>query len=126
MSSLKRVLAQARALSSFEKSSITKMISYLPNNYILEAQMKNAVVVSVCDCGCKTIDLRVPAYLDKYVCDQRVPVEMEVVLGGDSAPILFLLHVVNGYLNELEILKLDSSPIDEEIDISIGIVHVRL
>ncbi|MFD3257500.1 hypothetical protein ACE3MQ_02685 [Paenibacillus lentus] len=126
MSRLKRILAQARVLSPFEKSSITKMISYLPNNYILESQMKNAVVVSVCDCGCKTIDLRIPPYVDKYVCNQTVPVEMEVELGSDSAPILFLLHVVNGYIDELEIFKLDSSPIDEEIDISNGIVHVRL
>jgi len=125
MNSLKRVLKQARALNPFEKSSITKMISILPDSHILETQMMNAVVVSVCDCGCMTVDLSVPAYLDKYVCSTRVPVEMEVHLGSNSAPVLFMLHVVNGYLDELEILKLDSSPIyEEEIDISNGIVHV--
>lgn len=51
---------------------------------------------------------------------------MVVELGVDLAPILFQIHVVDGYLNELEILKLDSTPICEEIDISKGVVEVRI
>lgn len=126
MSNLKRRLEQPRGLNRFEKSSIIKMIKHLPDNDILTTQINQARVVSVCDCGCKTVDLRVPFNLDKYICNRRVPVEMVVELGVDLAPILFQIHVVDGYLNELEILKLDSTPICEEIDISKGVVEVRI
>lgn len=126
MINLKRVLEQPRELTQFEKSAITKMISYLPNNDILNTQMIYAQVVSVCDCGCKTVDLSVPSYLEKYKWSQSVPVEMVVELEGELAPILFQIHVVDGFINELEILKLDSEPILEEIDISKGVVEVRI
>lgn len=102
------------------------MISFLPDNDILRTQISNAEVVSTCDCGCRTIDIKVPEHLEKYKCNRRVPVEMIVELGGDTAPVLFQLHVVDGYVNELEIIKLDSTPINEEIDISKGIVEVRI
>ncbi len=41
---------------------------------------------------------------------QRVPV-MALANDVDEVPIEFLLHVVDGVLDELEILKLDGSPI---------------
>lgn len=126
MYNLKRFLTQPRKLDPFEQSSITKMISALPDNHILADQLNHAEVISVCECGCRTVDLRVPRHLEKYVCDERIPVEMQVESDGDSAPILFLLHVMNGYLDELEILKLDSTPIFEEIDIDKGVVEVKI
>lgn len=125
MNNLKRGLEQPRGLNEFEKFSIIKMIKHLPDNDILTMQMIQAEVISVCDCGCKTVDLRVPTNLDKYICNRRVPVEMMVEIENDSAPVLFQLHVVDGYLNELEILKLDSTPICKEIDISKGMVETR-
>jgi hypothetical protein len=125
MSSWKRLLDQPRKLEPFEESSIIKMIGGLPDNHILMAQLQHAEVISVCDCGCKTVDLRVPRHLDKYVCSERIPVEMTVE-NGDSSPILFLLHVMDGYLDELEILKLDASPIFEEIDLGKGVVEVKI
>jgi hypothetical protein len=36
------------------------------------------------------------------------------VYGKDNVPIVFLLHVVNGYVDELEIFNADSSPLSKE------------
>lgn len=45
---------------------------------------------------------------------QRIPVEGKI-LDKDGVPISILLHVVNGYMNELEIFKTDGSDILDEI-----------
>ena len=42
----------------------------------------------------------------------------EVITESGKAPVMFLLHIVNGYINELEVLRADSSPIDDAIDLS--------
>lgn len=44
----------------------------------------------------------------------RVPVEMRVLKLG-KIPVQFLLHIVQGYIHELEIFNADSSKIDEKI-----------
>lgn len=126
MSNLKRKLDNPRELDKFEKSIITKMISYLPNGDILKTQMYHTEVVSVCDCGCRTVDLKVPTDLERYSCNRRVPVEMIVEFEGELPPILFQIHVIDGLLNELEILNLDSSPILNDIDITKGVIEVRI
>lgn len=43
----------------------------------------------------------------------RVPVEMHALQPG-GAPVVFLLHVVNGYVNELEIYKADLSQLNAD------------
>lgn len=48
---------------------------------------------------------------EKYPYAVRVPVEMRAFQKG-SAPIVFLLHVVNGFIDELELITADSSKID--------------
>ena len=48
---------------------------------------------------------------EKYPYTVRVPVEMRA-FQKDSAPIVFLLHVVNGFIHELELVTADSSKID--------------
>ena len=48
---------------------------------------------------------------ERYPYLVRVPVEMRVFQKG-SAPIVFLLHIVNGFIDELEVLTADSSKID--------------
>lgn len=44
----------------------------------------------------------------------RVPIEMRV-FRRDFSPIQFLLHIVDGYISELEIFCADSSEIDSNI-----------
>ena len=58
---------------------------YLPCNDILITQVDHAVVVSVCDCGCLTIDIRVPPNLERYTWSRIVPVEMIVEVEEGSA-----------------------------------------
>lgn len=48
--------------------------------------------------------------IEKYPYHVRVPIEMRAYQKG-SAPIVFLLHVINGIVNELEIISADSSEI---------------
>jgi len=51
--------------------------------------------------------------MDIYI---RVPLEMRVYKKS-KPPIQFLLHVINGYINELEIFYADSSCIEDEFKI---------
>lgn len=55
----------------------------------------------------------------------RVPLEMRVSEKNDI-PIVFLLHVVDGFVDELEILNADSSPIDSDIRIETKEVIVEI
>ena len=48
---------------------------------------------------------------NRYPYPVRVPVEMRA-FQKNSAPIVFLLHVVNGFIDELELITADSSKID--------------
>ena len=45
---------------------------------------------------------------EKYPYEVRVPIEMRA-FQRDSSPILFLIHIVEGRVDELEILTADSS-----------------
>lgn len=46
----------------------------------------------------------------------RVPIEMRVYRPG-QVPIQFLLHIVQGYIFELEIFNADSSKLDKDINL---------
>lgn len=49
----------------------------------------------------------------RYPFDVRVPVEMRAYQ-EQSAPIVFLLHVIDGVIDEVEIITADSSKIEPE------------
>ena len=46
----------------------------------------------------------------------RVPVELRVYK-ENHVPVQFLLHIINGYVNELEIFNADSSKINHTFEI---------
>lgn len=46
----------------------------------------------------------------------RVPVEMHVYR-KNTCPLQFLLHIVNGYVDELEVFCADSSEVDADIEL---------
>lgn len=48
---------------------------------------------------------------------KRVPVEMRATKDGEN-PIVFLLHVLDGYASEVEIFRADLSHIDKNLDVS--------
>jgi hypothetical protein len=48
---------------------------------------------------------------------ERVPIEMRVFKNNQS-PIQFLLHIINGYVDELEVFHADSSGIKRNLEIT--------
>ena len=53
----------------------------------------------------------------------RIPVEM-VVYRPEKAPVQFLLHMINGYISELEIFNADSSKINKDEILTRGNVEI--
>ncbi|WP_428940190.1 DUF6984 family protein [Fontivita pretiosa] len=62
-----------------------------------------------------TFEIYVAGGLEAGNVNQRVPVEVRDA-DDDGVPVDILLHVVNGRLAELEIVKLDGSPIRKTLD----------
>ena len=60
-----------------------------------------------------SIKFNVQKDLQKYPHQVRVPVEMRAYQDS-SAPIVFLLHMIEGIIDELEIISADASRIKED------------
>lgn len=58
-----------------------------------------------------SILLKVPPDAERFPHETRVPVDMRV-FRENAAPIVFLLHIMDGYARELEIITADSTMID--------------
>jgi hypothetical protein len=58
---------------------------------------------------------------ERFPYKVRVPVEMSA-LQSDNVPIMFLLHVVDGFIDELEVYTADSSLFGENI-LLLNITH---
>jgi len=88
---------------------------------IIINQIKTAKVIGHCTCGCKTISIYANHNMPRYTSCVRVPVEM-VINASDGVPIQFLLHIIDGYVSELEVLRVDSQPINEEIKLDDAVI----
>ena len=76
---------------------------------ILMKQAKESLVTTLYDEG--FISIKFSNFQgDKYPHSVRVPVEMRA-FQEESAPIVFMLHVIEGYLDEVEIFSADGSTI---------------
>ncbi|MEF2965546.1 hypothetical protein V3851_06845 [Paenibacillus sp. M1] len=106
-----------RELSSTEKDWMAKMLDVdLPYRDILKEQVENSKAIGECKCGCRTINIQVDqTAARKFPYSIRIPVEMSVTEEG-KPPILFLLHLIDGYIHELEVLRVDSTPIIGDIE----------
>ena len=76
---------------------------------ILLAQVEGSFVTPIYEDGLISIKFT-ECEGDKYPHSVRVPVEMRA-FQNDKAPIVFMLHVIGGYLNELEIFSADGAAI---------------
>lgn len=78
---------------------------------ILNNQVSKARVD--CEYGYSFISIKimVEGDVELYHCKVRVPIEMRA-FQQVSSPIIFLLHVIDGMINELEIISADLSKID--------------
>lgn len=84
---------------------------------IILRQLANATVEYTCEYAYISIKFILADNVELFPYNVRVPVEM-TAYQKSSAPILFLIHVVNGVISELEILTADSSRIDiDNIDL---------
>lgn len=107
MSEMKTELEKPRELCADERKVLNKMLSVeFKGKSIILRQLKTAKVVSYCPCGCKTVDIQVNLNSPQYKCMKRVPVELRT-LSKPGIPIIASIHVINGYVNELEIYRAD-------------------
>lgn len=82
-----------------------------PGRDELQSQLATARVTAECSCGCRSSALDVDRSASPPVRSiERIPVEAEGA-DVDGTEVDLLLHVVGGYMNELEIFRVDSKPI---------------
>ena len=80
-------------------------------------QIENATIIRDYTRGYLSMKFDVDKSLKPVSISRRVPVEMRVYKKNEI-PLQFLLHIVHGYVDELEIFYADSSEITSNIDIS--------
>ena len=80
---------------------------------ILRRQLSKAKIIYIQEYAFISMKFKVEGDIEPYPYRVRVPVEMRA-FQQSSAPIIFLLHIVNGIIDELEILTADSAQIDTD------------
>lgn len=124
MSEFKVKLKQPRELSFEEWKVLNKILSTdFVGKDIIVNQLKSAKVISYCPCGCETVDIKVINNLPKYEYGKTVPVQL-TTYSQDGVPIIAAIHISNGYVTELEILRVDSEKIDEEINLDQAVIEI--
>lgn len=78
---------------------------------ILKEQLRHVLVHVEQGDAFHRVMFAVPKSVEKYPHAVRVPIEMRVHL-PDRAPVVFLLHVADGTISELELFPADSSAFD--------------
>jgi hypothetical protein len=101
-----------RDLTPTEHQILERLLSYaFPGRDELRDQLLETKVGGVCTCGCPTLDL-VTESLEhlRAPVRRRVPIEASYD-DADGGQVSILVHVVNGFLNELEFYRPDGQDI---------------
>lgn len=110
-------LTPPRNLSKDEKFLLLHLLSVsFPGCKELQQQIEKTQVLYECE-NCSTIELVVDSSAAKAQVKRRIPVEGESI-DEDGIKIHFLIHVINGYLSEVEIFREDSARIQKKPEIS--------
>ena len=80
---------------------------------ILLKQFSKAKIIYDQEYAFISLKFKIEGEVEPYPYSVRVPVEM-IAFQNSTAPIVFLLHVVNGVIDELEIITADSTQIDAD------------
>lgn len=80
---------------------------------ILLKQFSNANVIYKQEHSFISLKFKVEGDIEPYPYRVRVPIEMRA-FQNSTAPIVFLLHVVKGFIDELEIVTADLTQIDAD------------
>jgi hypothetical protein len=103
-----------RKLNNKEKKWIDKLLDIdFKGRDILTKQILNSQVIYKKEYAFISLKFGRINSEEKYPCPIRVPVEMRAYQ-DKGAPIVFLLHIIDGLINELEIVSADASEIREE------------
>jgi hypothetical protein len=109
------VSAFPRPLTYREADTLAFMLSVeFPGGAALRRQVKRAVVVEQCTCGCATIDLAIPDDAPVVVDAPPVPLVQTHARDMDEHPVGLLLFVRDGRLASLEIVWYDESQMTGE------------
>ena len=101
-----------RSLNSEEKKWIDLIcVDKIQDIDVLKEQISNSYVEEIRGADFISVIFTLYKKSRKYTHDVRVPVEMRVFM-RDRSPVLFLLHVIDGIISELEIFTADSSNLD--------------
>jgi hypothetical protein len=102
---------RARPLSSVEQATIAALLSQpFPGRDQLKQQLSGARAVEIESSTEHSIRLHLNLAAPRAPVETRVPVEGSAN-DADGVPVFALLHVVNGYAQELQIYRGDGEPI---------------
>jgi hypothetical protein len=102
-----------RDLTDAERAALTALlVDDVPDVATLRLQAASARVSGVCRCGCPSVTFAVDRALPRAQVGHRVPVDG---YANDDAghEVMLLLHVLAGYLHELEIYRADGGALPE-------------
>jgi hypothetical protein len=107
-----------RDIDKTEQTWLDKLLSVDFNGKeIIKKQISASKVFCEKNPSFVSLKFSVSRSVEKFPFRVRVPIEM-TVFQKNSAPIIFLLHIIDGFINELEIFPADSSIIDiDDIDL---------
>lgn len=107
-----RIRTMYRELNEKEKTWLDKLLAIdFKEKKILNLQLSKAKVEYIEEYAYISLKFKIDSKIAKYPYSVRVPVEMRAYQEG-SAPIIFLLHIIDGIIYELEIITADSSKIN--------------
>lgn len=105
-------------LSWSEKEWLATMLSIdFENKEQLIRQINAASIIREHTRYFISIKFAVPLSISAIKMTERVPIEMRAY-DSEKAPVQFLLHIINGYVSELEIFRADSSEISGNIKLN--------
>ena len=114
-----------RKLTELEKKIINKLLSsHFEGNELLQKQLINCEASNTNDDDNYGSIYLHPLSDHPALVNLRVPVE-GLAADSDGGTINILLHVEDGFLNELEIVKLEGTPIKGVINPNLIEVHVN-
>ena len=103
-----------RKLNTMEKKWLDKLLDTdFKGKDILVKQISKSQVTYEKEYAFISLKFEEVNSIEEYPYPVRVPVEMRAYQ-EEGAPIVFLLHIIDGLVNELEIISADSSQIIED------------
>jgi len=100
-----------RGLNIREQEWLDKLLNIeFKGKDILMKQISESKVAYEQEYAFISLKFNIEKEVEQYPYQVRVPVEMRAYQ-NESAPIVFLLHIIGGIINELEIISADSSEI---------------